>query len=568
MGFQERVTIFIETKVEGAKGALSGLKSDIGAAEGGFGKLKAAAGGIGDALGLAMPGIGDVVGKVGQFAVDSVLKFQDLGLEVGKLRDSTGLAADDAARWIEVVGDAGINTDSFATSVGRLEKNLGTNKDAMAEWGVEVVTAKDGTVDMNATLINAFETLRNIEDPTKRAAAGAAIFGKSWADMSELVEMGADGLTTALGSVSDAKVLDDADVQSARDLRDSLDALKGVGEDLALTFGKNLAPALSDTVEQLGPLLDGFGKLADIKIDGHSLLFTGPLTGFIDATKNLIGSTPELQGNLDLTATAIEDTGAAAEASKEDIKLFADANKDLQKWVNDALKALQDQAKQLEAQSGAYTTAADDQIAYNDALAEFDEKNKDAKASTDDVRDAAIAAAKAHVELYDSTVQASGATATATGKIDAQNESLITAASTARGPAKQGILDYIGAVNGIPPEKMTAIKAAIEAGDLDEAKRLLDEASAPRDAAMVADANKAALAQTNKDLDAAAHDRTVNFNAQAVGLAALTGAFQGAVRAAGGTVTNNTFNVQVPRIPNARELARVNAQWARVNGGR
>ena len=139
---------------------------------------------------------------------------------------------------------------------------------------------------------------------------------------------------------------------------------------------------------------------------------------------------------------------------------------------------------------------------------------------------------------------------------------------------------------------MTEIKAALARGDVEEAKRLLDEESANRTATLKADADNAALAQTNRDLDNAAHDRTVQFNAQAVGLGALTGAFTGAIRAAGGTVQsagvgtapsvnatlsraaqptvvqNITNNVIVPRIPSGRELARVSERWSRVDGRR
>jgi hypothetical protein len=621
MAFAERVTIYIETKVDNAKAGLSGFRQSVAQAEGATGKLKAAASGVGSAMSSALGAITSPAGiaasgaAVAAFAAKSVAAFQNLGVAVGKFSDATGTSAEEASRFVEVFDDLGVAPDTAAASIGRMSKTLATNADALAKYGIEAVKAADGTTDVNETFIAAVDAISKIKNPTDQAAAAQATFGKSWQSMAEIIQGGAPALRASLESVGDAKVLDEADVKSARDLRDALDSLSDAGEGLMLTLGKSLAPAiakiakalgevvtqaepafkaigdgLADTLDDIGPLITGLGKVVGVlgelqsaggKTFGERSMLDDVKRSALDALNPIdavkhkwqdivdqLGKTPELKGGLDVVAEGVTAVGEAAAVSEEDVKAFADAQKDLDKWVRNALDALQEQTDQLAEQAGAFTTAADDQITYNDSLAEFNELNKDAEASISDVRDAAIASAKAHQELYESLTDAAGATATATGKIDAQNSALLASAATAKGPAKAAILDYIAAVNGIPPEKMTDIRAAVARGDLDEAKRLLDEASASREAAFIADANNAALAQTNKDLDAAAHDRTVEFNAVATGLAALTGAFQGAIRAAGGTTTNITNNVTVPRIPNARELARVNAQWARVNGRR
>jgi hypothetical protein len=562
MGFQERVTIFIETKVDSAKGGLAALKQDIAAAEGGIGKLKTAAGGIGSMLTSALTspaGLAGVGTAIAGVAVKSVAAFQDLGLAVGKVRDATGLAAEDASRWIEVANDAGVSTDTFSSAVGRLEKNLGTNADAMAAWGVAVVTAADGTVDMNATLLNAFDVLSKIEDPTKRAAAGTAIFGKSWAQMSELVVKGSDGLTKALAAVGDAKVLGDDDVETSRELRDAMDALSDAGEALAITLGKNLAPAVTDLVGSLTPLLEAFGALSDIKIDGKSLLFTGGITGLVDA----VSTTADLKGNLDLTAGSMEDVGAAAGPAADATKSLAKANKVLEARTRDAIKALQDQADQLAEQAGAFTTAADDQVAYNEALTDFNKIAKDSKASSAEVRDAAVEAAKGHQALYESLLLADGQLATTTGKLDAQNQSLLQSAATAKGPARQAILDYIGAVNGIPPEKLTDIKAAIAAGDLETAERLLNEASRSREAAITADAK---TEQADADLDALAKKKRIAYIDTVLRDFGLTRAGSGNSPTGTSAPGPTVVNITMPRGANGREIDAAIARHARVNG--
>src|SRR4029077_8756337 len=90
MSFTERVTIFIEAKVDNAKSSLSGFKQSVAQAEGATGKLKAAASGLGSAVSGAVGAIASPAGlaavgtAVVGFAVKSVSAFENLGLAAGK----------------------------------------------------------------------------------------------------------------------------------------------------------------------------------------------------------------------------------------------------------------------------------------------------------------------------------------------------------------------------------------------------------------------------------------------------------------------------------------------------
>ena len=303
--FQEKITILIETKVDSAKSQLSGLKQSISDAEGATGKLKAAAGGMGSAIEsaagafLSPAGLAAGAAAVGGAAIKAVSQFENLGLAIGKLRDGTGLSAEAASRWVEVADDAGISTESFTKSVGFLEKAIGTNKEAFTQWGVEIAKNADGTTDMNQTLLNAIGVLNGIEDPVKRNAAGLALFGRNWKDMSELIVRGADGVKKSLDAVQSTKVFSDKDINTSRDVRDGFDAIHDAVDGLFLSMGKALAPAvatvatklgelitkaepafqamgqgLADTADAAGPVIDaigaiadGIGKLQGIKLD-------------------------------------------------------------------------------------------------------------------------------------------------------------------------------------------------------------------------------------------------------------------------------------------------------------
>lgn len=114
--------------------------------------------------------------------------------------------------------------------------------------------------------------------------------------------------------------------------------------------------------------------------------------------------------------------------------------------------------------------------------------------------EAAIAVADATSKVYDETIKAAGGTETATQKVDVFNQSLLAQTSKHMPAANAAIVDYIAKVNGIPPEKATAILAAVNAGDLATANQLLADASATRTASIVATTDQAALNSVNRAL--------------------------------------------------------------------
>src|SRR5690606_7200984 len=116
--------------------------------------------------------------------------------------DATGLAVEDASRWIEVAGDIGVESSVLEKAFGKLNREIGNGSTELEKYGIGVVRAKDGTVDMNATVLAAIDTIKKIEDPTKRAAAGQAAFGRGWQEMAELINMGAEDIAANLAAVS------------------------------------------------------------------------------------------------------------------------------------------------------------------------------------------------------------------------------------------------------------------------------------------------------------------------------------------------------------------------------
>jgi hypothetical protein len=251
----------LKTEATGASGFLNEVGSS-GSKVGGILKQNLAAGAV--AAGAAL----------GAFAVKAAGAFQDAALDAGKFAAATGITVDQASRLREVAGDYDVSAGAVEGALLKFNKSAEDAAPKLKALGAELVYTKEGAVDSYASFINAATAIGGIEDPTKRAQAAQEVFGRSYGEIAELMELDAGGLRTALDDVSDAKVIDQQELETARDFRARLDELKDTGEDLVLGFGK--------LVVSLGPLITGIAKGAQAVIG-----FTGSVADFVFGTKAL-----------------------------------------------------------------------------------------------------------------------------------------------------------------------------------------------------------------------------------------------------------------------------------------
>lgn len=240
----------LSAEAESTGGKLEGLLQKSPLAQQAMGKL-------GIDAGMAAGGVGQLAASLGPAAIGAVLTkgisdFQNLAGEVLKFQRVTGSSSGEASRWVEVLGDYNITADQGAAAIGKFAKVIGTSPGVLARYGVEIQKNKDGTVDLNGTLLKASDVFRNTTDETKRAALGAALFGKSWQDMVPILEKGSGDIRAALDSVAQGKVLSSQDLADAEDFRLAIDGLKDVVESLSVTVGKQLVPQLKDMAETVG----------------------------------------------------------------------------------------------------------------------------------------------------------------------------------------------------------------------------------------------------------------------------------------------------------------------------
>ena len=283
------ITSLEDTGIKNAKAAFNDFKTAVSNAEGGMGKFKAGSKVALDAVKanaatFAVAAAGSIIA----FAKTSITAFQDLAISAGKFADATGLAVEDASRYMEAAGDIGVPVDALEGAIGRLNRTIGADPDKVRDLGVDLVYLKDGSLDVNETFLNTIQRIKDIKDPAEKARVAAQLLGKGWQGMAELIEGGADDLAASLKGVSDAKVISPAELERAKEYRAAQDNLKDSFEDLSLVLGEKLVPVLTQIIEDFNDIAGAkapgggswFGHVTDAASLFVNTLTMGPVKAF------------------------------------------------------------------------------------------------------------------------------------------------------------------------------------------------------------------------------------------------------------------------------------------------
>ena len=311
------ITSLEDSGIKAAKAAFGNFKTAVANAEGGMGKFKAGASSALSAVQANAASFAVAGGMaLAQFAAEGIKAFQALALGAEKFSTATGLAIEDASRYMEVAGDIGIPIDAVEGAIGRLNKTIGADPDKVRNLGVDLVYLADGSLDVNATFLNTIKLIKGIKDPAEKARVAAQLLGKGWQSMSTLIEMGADDLAKALGNVSDEKVISPEEVKKAKEFRDAMDKLSDAVDDVKLALGESLVPLLTDIAEIFGKINDVRGWISDLP----------GVSTFVNAISKISSPIALVSTSLDALGGALDFVGGWFSDSneEEDVPIYAD----------------------------------------------------------------------------------------------------------------------------------------------------------------------------------------------------------------------------------------------------
>ena len=420
MAFSEKISVIFDVNDRAAVGSFGNITKSIRDAEGARGKMQA---GLTSTSQFLKANLAEAAVAAGAalvaFGVSSVKAFQNTALEAGKLSDALGINVEDASRLMEVAGDLGVDMGALQGAMQRFNKEVGAGKVDLKELGTDLVFAKDGSVDAYESFINAATAVGAIVDPTERAKEAQRLFGRSYGEIAELMEMDADDLRAALGGVSDAKVIDREEIAKAREFREAMDTVKDTVEDVQLQFGELLveaAPAIVATAKLVGGLATALADAYEFQTKLVEAFATG---GEAEALNKLATSYEDLGVKTKLAGVETDTvTGYLDELARQSKRAEID------------IKSLEDQWR------GLTSALSDEQAAF------------DLETTFIDLRTAAEAA-------Y---------IATASGAADAEEKQREYEGALL--DSKAEVMNYLAEVLKLPPERATKILAAFDAGNL------------------------------------------------------------------------------------------------------
>ena len=245
-----RISTLIDFDTRGGVKSISQLRTEIKNTDGALGKMKVGAKGMGDALKANVGPAAIAAGaSLVAFGVKAVGSFTDAAIAAGNFADSTGTSVEQASQWLSVADDLGLSGDTLQKSFLKMNKTIGDGGPIVEKYGLSLQTTADGAADVNGTMLKAIEVIGGIKDPTERATAAQEVFGRSYAEVAEIVLGNADDIRAGLESTSNAQIIDEAELKKARDYRAAMDQLNDVFTDITMVVGSALTPALTDAAD-------------------------------------------------------------------------------------------------------------------------------------------------------------------------------------------------------------------------------------------------------------------------------------------------------------------------------
>ena len=248
--FTERISVVIDVAADKAVNSLKSFKTAVKDADTFGEKMKVGAKSLGVNANLLVAGAGAALVGVALKGSQALSQLAKSSLDLGK---ATGMSTEQSSRWIAVADDAGISAETLQSSIGKIAKTLDSGK--WEQYGIATRDASGQARDASAILGDALGTLSNVTNATERARIGNELFGKGFANLAPLLGHTSDQYQQMLGTVSDGQVITAEEAAKTEKLRLAQDSLNDALKDVTM--------ALGGVVVAGSPVLEVFAKVAE-----------------------------------------------------------------------------------------------------------------------------------------------------------------------------------------------------------------------------------------------------------------------------------------------------------------
>ena len=243
-----------------------------------------------DALGMAAKRMAPLLAALGAGAVIGKLKATVASLdEIGKTADKLGVTTDALQELRTIAESEGIGQGALDSSLERLNKRLGEAQQGtgaaakmLERLGLEA--DKLALMGLDDALGVIADRISALPQPTERAAAAAALFGREGVAMVNLLRRGSDGMDQMRQEARDLGiVLDENLVRGAEEAQNKLDLMGRV-------ISAQLNSALIDLAPYLVAAATGIADMARALNSGIEAVqnFLNPQTELQKATDNVV----------------------------------------------------------------------------------------------------------------------------------------------------------------------------------------------------------------------------------------------------------------------------------------
>lgn len=496
----------------------------LGADQRKLGKISAAIGAVGIGVGLVIAAFGKLAANRAQreaWHVERVEAYEEaikdaLGAVEGvntSLRETGELMATvDSDSWNPFAGADQIDIVPLLARAGitfnELVRAMEQGGAAYDELLIKIGNSGGGWDDYTALLAYAAQHQDAFREAQQAGTDQLAVFGHDLTSAAEALDM----YQRASGDITNGEMADVWQTLAA-DIRDG--RLETVEAADAMNTLKAAYPGITDV-----KIFQAATKLVADQDDAVDKLAATLTDGLVDAQAKVVAAVAdgtaahEAQADA-VTAAAVAIRDEYVAALEDEIDALVEANELRADYIG-TVESLADQQKNLPRIQRDWN----EQLAtYNAVTADAEATTEDRIDATDRLVDAAIKQAEAEGRLAETAADLAGASDGAVRNADTMRASLLQAAAAARGPARQGILDYLYAINDIPAEHHTSITAAVNRGDIDTAERILLDTSRTRRTLVEAHVVQAAIDATRGQLDTLTARRTVPVDADTTSFA-------------------------------------------------